>query len=189
MILSCFFLHLGLLVLQDAAVPEGYLESFAALSFAIRLLSESSVLTNQIQQAEFLIGKFFDNFLTLYDSDSQSFNVHTMRHLVEQVKRNGPLWQFSAFGFESANHNLLSAVSGTIKNPQNIAERFLRHQSAFESHFYKTSTSNKNYLTTLLLYQIILLASVPCIILNFTLVDLLTIGELVLDRCLTQEAV
>ena len=143
-----FFLHLGLLVLQDAAVPEGYLESFAALSFAIRLLSESSVSTNQIQQAEFLIEKFFDNFLTLYDSDSQSFNFHTMRHLVEQVKRNEPLWQFSAFGFESANHNLLSAVSGTIKNPQNIAERFLRHQSAFESHFYKTSTSNKTYLTT-----------------------------------------
>ena len=56
-----------------------------------------------------------------------------MRHLGEQVRRNGPQWLFSAFCFESANHNLLSAVQGTIKEPENIIERFVKHQAATSS--------------------------------------------------------
>ena len=54
-----------------------------------------------------------------------------MRHLVEQVRRNGPLWLFSAFCFESANHQLLSALSGTIKYPEKMVDRFLRHQISY----------------------------------------------------------
>ena len=55
-----------------------------------------------------------------------------MRHLVEQVRRNGPLWLFSAFCFESANHQLLSALSGTIKKPEKMVERFLNYQNSVD---------------------------------------------------------
>ena len=52
-----------------------------------------------------------------------------MRHLPEQVRRNGPLWFFSACAFESANHHSIAAVSGTIKTPEKIVERFIRRQN------------------------------------------------------------
>ena len=65
-----------------------------------------------------------------------------MRHLVEQVRRNGPLWLFSAFCFESANHQLLSALSGTIKNPEKMVERFLNYQNSVDE--LKVSGDNKN---------------------------------------------
>ena len=53
-----------------------------------------------------------------------------MRHLCEQVRRNGPLWLFSAFCFESANHNLISDVQGTKKEPESIVQQFIKHQAA-----------------------------------------------------------
>ena len=52
-----------------------------------------------------------------------------MPHLVEQVHRNGPLWFFSGFCSESANHQLLPALSGTIKNPEKMVDRFLKQQN------------------------------------------------------------
>ena len=70
-----------------------------------------------------------------------------MRHLIEQVKRNGPLWLFSAFCFESANHHLLSALSGTVKNPEKIVDRFLRHQISFAEMQISDKKLKVNFLT------------------------------------------
>ena len=96
----------------------------------MRLLSEQTATEAHIKSADELITLFFINFVELYGVDSQSFNFHTMRHLCEQFRRNGPLWLFSAFCFESANHNLLSAVQGTIKEPEAIVQQFIKHQAA-----------------------------------------------------------
>ena len=57
-------------------------------------------------------------------------NASLTPHLCEQVRRNGPLWLFSAFCFESANHGLLSAVQGSIKKPESIVEQLVKHQAA-----------------------------------------------------------
>ena len=65
-----------------------------------------------------------------------------MRHLIEQVRRNGPLWLFSAFCFESANHHLLSALSGTIKNPEKMVDRFFKHQASYDE-FWQAEKSSK----------------------------------------------
>ena len=126
-----FFFHIGPLVFFDLGVSSRHFLSFCRLSFSIRLLSDAEFCTNNLEQAEFLIAKFFENFVDLFGTDSQSYNFHTMRHLVEQVRRNGPLWLFSAFCFESANHQLLSALSGTIKYPEKMVDRFLRHQISY----------------------------------------------------------
>ena len=127
-----FFFHIGPLVFDNLNVSNIYFESFCKLSFAIRLLSDGSFDVEYLQPADALISSFFENFLDLYGLESQSFNFHTMRHLVEQVRRNGPLWLFSAFCFESANHQLLSALSGTIKNPEKMVDRFLKHQNSLD---------------------------------------------------------
>ena len=42
------------------------------------------------------------------------------------------MWCFSAFCFELANHGLLSAVQGTVKEPEAIVDQFIRHQASFD---------------------------------------------------------
>ena len=133
MILNCFFFHSGPLIFRQLPVPKRFFHSFCLLSVAVRLLSDIIRDDTKIECAENLIHDFFQNFVELYDEKSQSFNFHTMRHLGEQVRRNGSLWLFSAFCFDSANHNLISAFQGTIKEPENIIERFVKHQAAASS--------------------------------------------------------
>ena len=125
-----FFFHIGPLVFRNLPIARSYFESFCLLVVSVRLLSNINVEEIEICEAERLIKLFFDNFVDLYGQDSQSFNFHTMRHLCEQVRRNGPLWLFSAFCFESANHGLLSAKQGSIKKPESIVEQFVKHQAA-----------------------------------------------------------
>ena len=129
---NCFFFHIGILVFLRCDSFSSYYTSFCRLSIAVRLLSDAFYTEESLEKLEALIKLFFSNFVELYGEDAQSFNFHTMRHLVEQVKRNGPLWLFSAFCFESANHSLLSAVSGTIKTPEKIVERFLKNQVSYD---------------------------------------------------------
>ena len=135
-----FFFHVGPLVFCNLPIREVYFKSFITLCVAIRLLSKTSVNERDISEASVLINEFFENFVEIYGENSQSFNFHTMRHLCEQVKRNGPLWSFSAYCFESANHCLLSAVQGTVKGPEAIVEQFLKHQASFGKI---TTTSDK----------------------------------------------
>ena len=65
--------------------------------------------------------------------NAQSFNFHMMRHLPEQVEKMGPLWDTTTFAMESAHHEFLSAVKGTIKNPKKMVECFLLRQDNFET--------------------------------------------------------
>ena len=123
-----FFFHIAPLVFKDVEIHAGFFESFCQFSIATRLLSDQNILPKNLEIAEELIRMFFSNFTELYGDESQSFNFHTMRHLVEQVRRLGPLWLFTCFCFEGANHELMSALRGTIKHPEKMATRFLEKQ-------------------------------------------------------------
>ena len=54
-----------------------------------------------------------------------------MRHLCDQVRPVGPLWNTSAFSYESANHFLVKNVAGTVKSPESIVEAFLKSKEVF----------------------------------------------------------
>ena len=99
-------------------LPNEHYESFCKLSFSVRVLRATDIHTSDLRHADNLIRAFLQIFVDLYREESQSFNFHTMRQLVEQVKRKGSLFLFPAFCFKSANHILLSAISGTIRNPK-----------------------------------------------------------------------
>ena len=126
-----FFFHVGPLIFSARVFSEKNLDkliSFRRLSIAIRLLTKPTVDEKDLNASKQLIEKFFSNFVKIFGVDSQSFNFHTMRHLVDQVRRIGPLWLFSAFAFESAHRELLTSACGTVKFPQKLVERFLLRQ-------------------------------------------------------------
>ena len=54
-----------------------------------------------------------------------------MRHLCEQVHRTGPLQNYSAFGFDSANNFLIRGVLRAEKSPELFVQNFLRKRAVF----------------------------------------------------------
>ena len=58
----------------------------------------------------------------------QIMNLHLTRHLPEQCRRFGPLFVFSAMGFESANRTLANLFSGTRSHVDVICRRYLEKQ-------------------------------------------------------------
>ena len=138
-----FFFHTGPLVFSTfnlQTTAQKVFESFLTLSTAIRLLYDNFTTPEMIDSADALINIFFSNFVEIYGVISMSFNFHSMRHLVEQVRRVGPLWCFTAFSFESCHYQLMSALSGSVKTCQHMVERFVKHKVAFEQEHKQSSS-------------------------------------------------
>ena len=55
-------------------------------------------------------------------------NFHSLRHFCDQMRSVGCFASRSAFAFESVNHNLLSALSETVKRPETFAQQFLKNK-------------------------------------------------------------
>ena len=91
-----------------------------------------------ISYAENQLNMFLNLFINDFSAESQSFNFHALRHLPTQVKDFGPLWLYSAFSYESANHLLIRTVSGSIKTPEKFVDNFLFSQ------FNETSSHSKS---------------------------------------------
>ena len=127
-----FFHIMPLSFVSFCRVKKERLDNFYQICLAIRLLCQTSVTHSDIQMGRKLLGLFIKNFVELYGEEMQSYNFHSMRHLCDQVERLGPLWNCSAFGFESANHFLIRALSGTIKTPESIVEIFIKNKWTLE---------------------------------------------------------
>ena len=119
-----FRLHYGSFCF-DGMLPQALFSSFNQLSTAIKLLNLKFVSEKNVDDAEILLSDFQNSFIELYGFHSQSYNFHALRHLCNQVRRHGPLWKTSAFGFESADHILLVSVSGTLRTVDHVTENFL----------------------------------------------------------------
>lgn len=119
-----FLLHIGPVILRDY-LPQDHFDQFMALSVAIKLLCSDQITETQLLKADSLITFFSGQVVALLGELAQSYNIHTLRHLVRQVRESGPLWATSAFGFESANHFLKLPLTGTINQGDIIVRRFL----------------------------------------------------------------
>ena len=62
-----------------------------------------------------LLNQLCSYIVDIFDGNerSETINVHSLRHLPDQVRKFGPLFAFSAMSFESANRILSELYSGT----------------------------------------------------------------------------
>ena len=82
---------------------------FFLLSSAVRYLVEP-LDKSFIDVAERLI-KIFQNLVPrFYGEAAQTFNVHSLGHLADQVKMSGPLASLSCMPFEAAHYHLKRAI-------------------------------------------------------------------------------
>lgn len=92
-------LYTGPLAFKSVLKKNLYIH-FMTLHVIIRILS-SEDLCEHLNYAQYLICFFIKTFIKLYGVQNVSHNVHSLIHLVDDVKRFGPLDNFSAFKFEN----------------------------------------------------------------------------------------
>ncbi len=103
-----------------------YRRNLMRLVFATRQLYESC---NKADVCGFLLERFCSSVVRkLKDKKFSGINFHSLRHLAWQVENIGPLWTTSAFGFESANNQLLMTFTGNKNFGDLLVKRYIRNR-------------------------------------------------------------
>ena len=92
------------------------------------MLAEFSA-TNVIREARSFIEVYQKKVTSFFTDSAEVYNMHSLRHLADQVQSKGPLAAISAMGFESANYQLTRTVSQTVSSqatPDLVVKRYLR---------------------------------------------------------------
>ena len=102
-------------------LPPLYFHHFALLVCAIHILLQPTLSHTKIDAAEEMLKDFLLLVPELYGTTDCVLNIHLLVHLCQHVRHWGPLWAFSAFGFESMNGHIVGPLHGTYR----IADQLL----------------------------------------------------------------
>lgn len=80
-----------------------YLDHFMLLSSSTYILLQKTITDADLNTAQTNLRIFVDSFEKLYKIENMTNNVHLLSHLVDCVRRTGPLWSQSTFHFENWN--------------------------------------------------------------------------------------
>ena len=123
-----FLLYYSLPVLSGI-LPSQYWNHYSLLVVSIHTLLQQSISDRQLNQCQYLINTFCQQFEVLYSQRYMSANVHLLLHLPNTVRQLGPLWVFSCFYFEGQNGMLKRLVHGT----QHIDKQIIKSFSHFKN--------------------------------------------------------
>lgn len=125
-----FLLCFSLPIFHDI-MNEKYFDHHVLLIHALTILMASSISEADLQKAQRCLQKYVKDFKDLYGELNMTCNLHQLLHLVETVRKFGPLWVSSCFPFENLNGILKSLVKGSKKpelqicNAAYLMNRFL----------------------------------------------------------------
>lgn len=129
-----FLLYTGPISLKNT-LPDGMFHHFLLLHVAITILCSPSLSSTQCDCAQELLVVFVRNFTALY-GDFVVYNIHGLVHLADDVRKFGPLPNFSAFPFE----NYLQKMKRKVRKPSKCLQQIVRRLAEEES----VSKANKN---------------------------------------------
>lgn len=97
-----FILYIGPIVLKDVLSPVLY-NHFLCLHISISILRNNDLCSSEVYlvYVEQMLASFVEDTISLYGAKSISYNVHTLLHLPDDVRRYGPLDNFSCYPFEN----------------------------------------------------------------------------------------
>ena len=110
-------------VILDGILLQPYRRHLCRLANAIFMVSKPVVSEADIVACEKELRHVVRGFETLYGEEYMSFNVHQLNHICQTVRNWGPLWQSSAFMFESYYGNILKHVKSSNGVPLQITKR------------------------------------------------------------------
>ncbi|XP_011688165.1 PREDICTED: uncharacterized protein LOC105450146 [Wasmannia auropunctata] len=77
------------------------LKSFMLLIRSLYTLLKTEITEAELRSTEYDLLQFVGECQILYGTSAMTFNVHSLLHVVQSVKKSGPLWATSAFPFEN----------------------------------------------------------------------------------------
>ena len=108
-------------VVFDGSLPKKCFHHFLLLSVAMRLLLAMKPTTEEIHYAERLLRMFVAEFPTLYGEENLVYNVHSLIHLPDDVRKHGCLDGVSAFIFE----NYLKDLKKMVRKPHQVVPQIV----------------------------------------------------------------
>lgn len=116
-----FLFYIAPIIFSD--LNNNYYNLLLKFIIGIRLLCED-VTVRTVSEAKHLLENFCETFPRLFGIEYQSYNLHSLLHLPDQVLNFGPLWCTSAMTFESAIYQLKHSVSGTVEQLRSMIKHF-----------------------------------------------------------------
>ena len=89
----------------------------------IFLLLKDDVSSNDLETAQSELEEFKNLFCSAFGEHHFTPNFHDLDHIVESVRRSGPLWQFSGFNFEHVNGLLKRMGKGNKRIDKQILSK------------------------------------------------------------------
>lgn len=109
---------------------------FMLLNLGIRILCRPSISDSDLSLAHSALCIFINHAENIYGHDFMTYNTHCLSHLVEDVKRFGPLDSFSAFPYENNMTFFRQCCRKPHQHLQQIANRRIE--------FYRRNATKKN---------------------------------------------
>ncbi|KAJ3639145.1 hypothetical protein Zmor_004016 [Zophobas morio] len=118
-----------------------YVEHLSHLVVAVYLMLQETISSDDLLAAEAHITAFITAVTPLYGEKAMTFNMHSLLHLAESVRKTGPLWSTSAFPFESE----IYTVKQQIKGPVSVAVQIAKNMVA--ANICKATVPSTQHLT------------------------------------------
>lgn len=120
-----FILYTGPVVLKGILREDMYI-NFITLHIAITILASPTLLNdhNNIMWAQILLEYFLKCFRQIYGATFMSHNLHNLLHICSDVRKYGPLDEFSAFRFENYMSNIKKMLRKNEKPLQQLSRRY-----------------------------------------------------------------
>ena len=103
-------------------LPRDYTHHLALLVRSMHILLGTSISTEDLKSAHSMLCRFYELIPSLYPQTMCTMNAHSLIHICEFVRRWGPLWCYSAFGFENFNGFMKKHCHGT----RNVLPQLIR---------------------------------------------------------------
>lgn len=124
-----FLLYTGPIVMFGS-LDERLYKHFLFLHAAIRVLVSNSLSRRYLSFAELALQKFVLRSPNLYGPTFNSYNVHGLLHLVDDVRRFGTLDSFSAFPYESN----MTVFRKYCRKPGLPLQQFFNRMTEIDNH-------------------------------------------------------
>jgi len=102
------------------------LESFLLFVHSLFKLLQNNISKESLKQCHINLYQFVGENQLFYGNASVTFNIHSILHLCELMRRSGPLWAISVFPYESNIYNLKKLMKNLKNVDLQIVENFIK---------------------------------------------------------------
>lgn len=125
---KAWLFYYSILIFCDILSNE-IMEHYALLVNSMYALSKELITEVELDKCEKDLMVFVAKFEQLYDMETMTFNVYILLHLVESVRRSGPLWATFTVAFERNIFLLKRALNDPKGAAQQITKKTLQRLS------------------------------------------------------------